>query len=364
MTPDDRSRLRVLHVLRFYHPHVGGTENFVAHLADAVEEHGIASSVLASDRYSNDDGPAPRVQVERLRVVGTDRLLLPYGGLRRAIALAREADLVHVHDLRFLLELMTATAHVRGVPLLVSSHGFIFHTRRFERAKELAWRGYYRRLLRLCAAVLCGSDHDLAACRRIGLANARLWPNPVRTDPFEQVEPEPSDGGSMLYFGRIAPNKGLERLAPVLDSAPSTWTLTVAGSGDERYVASLRSLFRGFGPRVTFTGPVLDAALPALIAQHACVVLPSTAEGFGITLVEALASGVPVVASDIPSYREIAFDSPASLVDFERPEAVLECVKSTLQDWDRTAARRRARRYSWRVRAGELAAIYRTIAHG
>ena len=364
MTPDDRPPLRVLHVLRFYHPHVGGTENFVAHLAEAVGEHGVTSTVLTSDRYSDNDGPEPRVPVERLRVIGSDRMLLPSRGLSRALALVRQADIVHAHDLRFLLELVTATANARSVPLVVSSHGFIFHTRRFERAKAVAWRGYYRWLLRRSTAILCGSRNDLASCRRVGLANARLWTNPVRTEPFEAVEPKADRGGSLLYFGRIAPNKGIERLAAVLDRAPSTWTLTVAGRGDERYVAGLRSLFVKFGSRVVFTGAVTEAELPLLLARHACVVLPSSAEGFGSTLVEALASGVPTVASDIPSYREIAHDSPASLVDFERPDAVVDCVGSTIRGWDRAAARHRARQYSWRARAGELAAIYRTIAHG
>lgn len=358
------THLRVLHVSRFYHPHVGGTENFIAHLAEAVAAHGIRSSVLATNRYATDPGPEPRVPVVRLPAVGSDRLPIPYGGVREALCAIGGADVVHVHDIRFLLELVTTTAALRNVPVVLSSHGFLFHTTSSRRIKEVVWRSYYRLLLGTCSVVLCDSEHDLAACRRAGLTNARLWTIPVRTESYEDVEPESSDGMSLLYFGRIAPNKGIERLAGVLDRVPPTWTLTVAGSGDERYVASLQTLFVRFGSRVSFTGPVTDAALPLLISRHACVVLPSTAEGFGITLVEALASGVPVVASDIPSYREIARGSPAPLVDFERPDAVVECVTSTVREWDRAAARQHAGRFSWRLRARDLAAIYRAIARG
>jgi alpha-1,3-mannosyltransferase len=362
--PHPNAQLRVLHVSRFYHPHVGGTENFIAHLADAVAEHGIASSVLTTDRYAEDSGPAPRVPVTRLPAIGSDRLPLPRGRMRNVFAAVGNTDIIHVHDLRFLFELVTTAGALRQVPVVLSSHGFIFHTTRTRRMKEIAWRSYYRMLLGRCSLVLCDSEHDLAACRRARLTNARLWPIPVRTDPFEDVQPETRDGNALLYFGRIAPNKGIERLPAVLDRAPQTWVLTVAGSGDERYVNILRRLFTRFGPRVTFTGPVPDEELRPLLARHACIVLPSTAEGFGITLVEALASGVPVVASDIPSYREIARRSPARLVDFDKADAVVECVTSAVRGWDRAAARRRAREFSWHRRAPDLAAIYRALAHG
>jgi alpha-1,3-mannosyltransferase len=360
VTTSERRTLRVLHVLRYYHPHVGGTENFVAHLAEALAEHGVASSVLSSTRYSGEDGPRPRVPVERLSVVGSNRMPFPYRGLTHAVALARGADIIHVHDLRFLLELAALTSRLHRVPLVLSSHGFMFHTRYLAHTKELAWRTYYRMLLAQCSAILCGSQHDLAACRKIALANARLWPTPVRVEPFERVEPEPGDRRSLLYFGRIAPNKGLERLVGMLEQAP--WSLTIAGTGDAAYVGTLQSLFSRFGSRVTFTGQVAEEQLPRLIAGHACVVLPSRAEGFGLTLVEALAAGVPVVASDIPSYREIAHDSPARLVDFDDARGVVEHIRVAVESWNPTAARGRARTFSWRVRGADLASLYRAVA--
>jgi glycosyltransferase involved in cell wall biosynthesis len=353
----------VLHLSRFYHPHVGGTENVVAQMAEAVAQHGVSSRVLTSKRYSDDDGPMPRVPVERLPVVGPDRILVPYGGLGRAVALARSADILHVHDLRFMFEFAIAASRLQGIPLVVSSHGFIFHTPRLGATKELAWRSYYRLLLRQCSVILCESRHDLAACQRVGLANARLWPLPVQVEPYERATPEPADPGALLYFGRIAPNKGLERLVPVLEQAPGSWSLTIAGTGSTRYVGELRSLFGRFGPRVRFTGHVPDDDLPRLVASHACVVLPSRTEGFGLTLVEALATGVPVVASDIPSYREIARGAPAPLVDFDDTRAAVASIQAAVESWDRAAARERARTFSWSAGAYRLAATYRAIAN-
>lgn len=356
-TPD----VRVLHVSRFYHPHVGGTENFIAQLADAVAPYGIRSSVLASDGHADEDGPAPKIPVERLPVVGPERAPVPYRGLGHATRLLGSADIVHAHDLRFLFELSSAVTARKHVPLVLSSHGLIFHTPRLAHAKEALWRSYYRLLLRRCSLILCASDQDLAACRRIGLEQARLWTNPVRIGLFDDVRPNAEHHGALLSFGRLVPNKGLERLRDVLDHAPDRWTLTIVGRGDDRYVERLRTLFAPLGARVSFAGAINDDALRETIARHACVVLPSHAEGFGMTLVEAMASGVPVVASDIPPFREIRDDTPVRLVDFTRPAEVVAAISSVVNGWDSAAARARAAEYSWDRRAEGLAEIYRSL---
>lgn len=353
--------IRVLHVSRFYHPHLGGTENFIAQLAAAVAPYDIESSVLASERHTDEDGPAPSIPVNRLPAIGPERLPIPYRGLHVATRLLRSTDIVHAHDLRFLFELSATVTALQRLPLVLSSHGLIFHTRRFAQLKAAAWRSYYRLVLRRCALILCASEHDLAACRIIGLDRARLWKNPVRTDPFEEVKPNADRAGALLYFGRIAPNKGIERLREVLERAPASWRLTLVGRGEDRYVEGLRALFAPLGSRITFEGGISDDALPETIARHSCVVLPSLAEGFCLTLVEAMATGVPVVASDIPPYREIGGETPVRLVDFARPAEVVAAIDSAVTTWDVAAARRHAGEFSWSRRAGDLASIYRGL---
>jgi glycosyltransferase involved in cell wall biosynthesis len=90
-------------------------------------------------------------------------------------------------------------------------------------------------------------------------------------------------------------------------------------------------------------------------------VLPSRAEGFGLTVVEALATGVPVVASRIPSYRTIASDSPVRLVDFDRPAEVVAGIRSALSDWDARRAREVAGRFSWKHRGRDFLVLYESL---
>jgi glycosyltransferase involved in cell wall biosynthesis len=351
--------LRVLHVSRFFHPKIGGTENHIADLASALESYGIESTVLATRRHTVGE-PSPQVPVERVAAIGPDWFPFPVD-IRGVRELIRGSDVVHVHDLRFALELVTALGLAARVPLVFSSHGLVFHTARLHLLKQALWRTYYRALLGRFAALLCVSEQDLALCRSTGLDNARLFPNPVRTAPFEVVVPTPPGRGALLYFGRLAPNKGIDRLAGVLAQAPPSWTLTVVGTSEDRYADHLARTLAAVGDRVAFRGEVPEAELPSLIAAHDCVVLPSRTEGFGITLIEALATGVPVVASDIAPYREIA-SSDVALVDFDRHRDAVDAITTAIETWDPISAKTHAHGFSWECRGPDFVALYEHVA--
>jgi alpha-1,3-mannosyltransferase len=352
--------MRVLHVSRFFHPRIGGTENHIADLTSALAAHGVTSTVLTTRRYAEGE-PRPMVAVHRAASVGPDWFPIPID-VRGIRDLVRRSDLVHVHDLRFALEPVTAFALAAGVPLLLTSHGLVFHTPRLRLLKSALWRSYYRVLLGRFSVVLCVSRQDLELCRNAGLGNARLFPNPVRTAPFEAVDPRPPGNGALVYFGRLAPNKGVERLAPVLARAPADWTLTVVGRADDSYHGRVSRAMSSLGNRVLMRGEVPDDELPALVARHDCVVLPSYTEGFGLTLVEALATGVPVVASDIGPYRELSAGTGTRLVDFDRPDDVVQAVRAAVEHWNERAARAHARSYSWEARSEEFRRLYEHIA--
>ncbi len=359
--PADPGDLRVVHISRFFHPHVGGTENHIADLATFLAGAGIESLVISTDRRTTVEGPAAQVPVLRIPVVGPDTAPIPRARLAHALAVAREADVVHAHDLRFGVEL-AALAGRKGPATVLSSHGLVFHTPRMRRAKELAWRTYYRRILERFDAVVCVSAHDAAHCARAGLTeNVVVIRNPVRTAPFEAMPTRAPEAGTLLFYGRLAPNKGIERLVALLEAAPDL-ELTIAGRGEAAYVDALARSFAGVISRVRLTGAVPDAELPGLLASHDCIVLPSLSEGFGLTLVEALASGTPIVASDIPAYREIWPAGAPPLVDFADARGALAAVRRAMTEWDEDLARAHAHDYSWELRGPELVALYEGLA--
>jgi alpha-1,3-mannosyltransferase len=349
--------IRVLHVSRNFHPHAGGTEEFIASLARHTRGLGIESSVLCTDRHPDGTAPPPEIPVLRVPTVGTDRLQLTRHVTPRVRERLQAADVLHFHDLRFGLDLARRGRVRPTVPRVLSTHGLIFHTAEHAALKRLAWRAAYLPTLRRLDLVLADSAHDYEAVAT--LPRARMVENPVDVDDFLTIAAlPPRPAGPIVSFGRIAPNKGLERLAPVLRCDPAL-RLVVVGTGDARAVEDLRRAFDGLD--VDLAGPLPRARLVERLRDCSGVVLPSRTEGFGITLVEAMATGRPVIAADIPPYRAIAGDTDVSLVDCDDPAAIRDAIGATRASVDRSRSVARARSFSWDARAHEFVEIYRKL---
>jgi phosphatidylinositol alpha-mannosyltransferase len=352
--------MRVVHVARYFHPHLGGTEQVIASLARELSAEGVESTVVVSDLDRTGAGPAPTVRVVEVPVVGPARFPLPRGRLGDVWRILRAADIVHLHDVRFLFE---ATALVRRGPVVVTTHGFVFHTDRSASAKALAWRGWIAPRLRRVDRVVAVSSRDAELCRSAGVDRVVTIPNGVDVDGFLAVGDRRRDEPvtRLLYFGRVAPEKEVGALAAVLRARPS-WRLTVAGPADPAALADVAAAFGDADAQVSFVGAVAPDRLSGLLHDADCVVLPSRGESFGLTLVEAMAAGVPVVAADAPAYREVAGAAPVGFARFDDGEAAAQVIERTASGWDAAAARRRATEFSWRATASAYAKVYAEVS--
>lgn len=189
--------------------------------------------------------------------------------------------------------------------------------------------------------------------------------NGVEVDRFAGAAPVASERPAVLFLGRHERRKGLEVLLAAFEGA--TWTgdrpvLWVAGDGPE--TAALRRRYAGV-PGVEWLGVLADDAVPARLAGATALCAPSLGgESFGMVLVEAMAAGAAVVASDIPGYRAAA-GGQADLVPPGDPEAlgralgrVLSAAGTPAGVARRAAARRHAEGWSMARLAGRYAELY------
>ena len=152
----------------------------------------------------------------------------------------------------------------------------------------------------------------------------------------------------VLTVATLEPRKNLETLLAAQPLLAAELQITVAGGegwGDRPELSS---------PRVRRVGYVSDDRLARLYRGAAVFVYPSRFEGFGMPIVEALASGVPVAASSHPSLDEACGDA-AVRFDPDSPEELASAVETALRDRDALVARgfEHARRFTWE-RAGRI----------
>ncbi len=178
------------------------------------------------------------------------------------------------------------------------------------------------------------------------------------------------------YAGHLYAWKGVDVLLEALARLPDVQGLIVGGHGAEPDLDRVKALARRLGieSRVTFTGLVEPARVPALLRRAQVLVLPNPASAIStrytspLKLFEYLAAGRAIVASDLPSIREVVHDgADALLVAPGDPEALAGGIRRVLDDptlADRLArsAAELAPHYSWARRAERLEALFAQVA--
>jgi teichuronic acid biosynthesis glycosyltransferase TuaC len=158
----------------------------------------------------------------------------------------------------------------------------------------------------------------------------------------------PEIGKVVASVGHLIPRKGHDLVIASLPELPDT-TLLIAGSGPDE--PSLRALAQQFGvaDRVVFLGQVTQDNLPDVYSAATLLVLASSAEGWANVLLEAMACGTPVVATDVGGTSEVIRAPEAGLVVGRRDAPTITAAMRTVLNAlpDRSAVRRYAERFSW-----------------
>ncbi|MCH2627364.1 MAG: glycosyltransferase family 4 protein, partial [Acidimicrobiales bacterium] len=155
--------------------------------------------------------------------------------------------------------------------------------------------------------------------------------NGIEINKFQDAKPTPSDGATIAYVGRHEPRKGLEILLKSVESLPPNVTVWIMSDGPQ--TEELRTKYTGEA-RLRWLGPVSDEEKISRFKGADVLCVPSLrGESFGIVLLEAMAAGTPVVASDLPGYRNVAANGDeAFLVPPGEAESLARALTKVLED--------------------------------
>jgi len=180
--------------------------------------------------------------------------------------------------------------------------------------------------------------------------------------------PPPVDGPYILAVGQVTPRKGLDVLARAAAKIGARCPPVIVAGPDWWHAEDVRSRIAAADRhgRVRLLGPVDDGTLGRLYSHATLVCHPSRAEGFGMPCLEAMDAGTALVASDLPSIRELTA-AAAALVPVDDANTLAEAIDRLLShESERNAlaeaGRRRAREFSWPRMAEEVAGAYRRVS--
>ena len=173
-------------------------------------------------------------------------------------------------------------------------------------------------------------------------------------------------GRYVLAVGGIEPRKGTLELVEAMALLGSADVRLVIAGGEtlfdyRDYRAAVLGLAARRGVDPVLLGPVDDAALPALVAAADVFAFPSAKEGFGLAAMEALAAGVPLVASDLPVLREVFAGAALFAGDPAQLGAMIDRALRCPDPDRRAAGRTLAARHTWAAAAHAHVALYRAV---
>lgn len=361
-----------------------GPERAILELVPALSQLGVDTELIALYRRPV-GGPVDHPWLGEAEAAGlpafqiADPSVLSVRAVRRLAWRVRRsgADLLHTHDYKSnVLGGLVARQADRSMPWVATVHLHTTTTRRLKlyRALDLF-------LLRLADRVVTVSRDQRRLLLRRGVDRRRvvLIPNVIDAEAFSALAAPRAttraelgcdqDSPLLVAVGRLTPQKGidvlLEALPAILEAVPGV-TVLVVGDGISNDALQQTSRTAGLAARVRFLGARED--VPSLLAAADLVVIPSRSEGLPLVLLEAMAVGTAVVATDVGGMTDLVTDGEHGwLLPPNRPDALAAAITDALTHDERRNTVAAAARHRVRVAAApgraarRLAAVYRTV---
>lgn len=372
--------MKILQITPRYYPSLGGVEETVKQYSDRlVRDFSHEVTVFTSNLDSDQSKMVNGVKVKRLWSVpglkkGPFLPVTPTLGLK---LLGSNFDLWHLHaNKRFTTDLGALVQRVKRTPYVFSPYAGMFGTTRLGRLHnrtigKLAFNS-------AVTIVISNFEKSLIEREKVPVKRFEILPIGVDVKEFAGADQQMRDRYHLkgkkviLFVGRLTSHKGVDtllRAAPQVLKNNSEAMILVVGPdfGEKAFFQQLSQELK-IEDKVIFTGPVSREDLLSAYKSADVFCLPSRSEAFGIVMIEAFASGVPVVAARNTAMPEIVKDSQTGLLfETESPSDLAEKLTLVLEDRKlgqslvNNAASEVAEKYNWDKIVSRLDTIYKEV---
>jgi len=298
--------MNILHVIPSLYKHHGGPPRATVELLGALQSRGIQVTLLTTC------GKAESIETKSLpfQVVQFQGSYGERWGIAKGLAKwlsqnIQSFDLVHIHSFFSYTSLVAAQmAHKHKRLFIIRPAGVLdgFCFKQKPIRKQLYFHLFGKSILERAEAVQCTSVFEEKEIGRLNV-RAKCKVIPLATNIQKLDLDKKTSKNTVLYLSRLHPDKGLDillRAFAFLFAKQSDIKLKLAGSGEKGFTKTLREEVTrlGISKRVEFLGFVEGGAKRQAFSDASVFVLPSRHENFGISVVEAMACGLPVIVSN------------------------------------------------------------------
>ena len=330
--------MRILVVTDQYAPMVGGVPNVTQTLAHGLAGRGHAVTLLVPNPGVSGQPAAGRVDGHQVKLACPRSVRWPwYDGMRLALLSLSAArrmisaiapDVIHIHSPLTLGVMTRLAARQLSIPVIYTNHYLPENVRpgttRRSRLFDAAFYAYLIQFANQCTHVTAPTMTALQLLQAQGLRTpAQVISNGIDLHtycpgPADAVVRDRyglrADRSVILYVGRLSREKGLDVLLAAVAQLTTDAQVAIAGRGPDSVRLAATADRLGLSDRVRFLGFVPDSDLPAVYRLADVFAIPSRAELQSLATMEAMATGLPVVACDAYSLRELVSHGKTGLL--------------------------------------------------
>jgi len=366
--------MKILQITRQFLPSIGGIESVVEGLSNALQNAGHEVEILTLKKIFTTEETAPDhsivhgLRVSRLKHWGSKR----YPVAPQVLKYVKNCDVLHIHAVDFFVDFLAWSQFLHRCPIILSTHGGIFHTSWFTRLKSAYFQTITRNSLKQAAAILCVSDRDYDLFSKIApKEKLHLVRNGVDIGAYMKLTKKIIPG-LILGIGRVAENKGIDRLihafAELRKTHPHAKLVWIGPDQDGR-VSKLQKLANDLGvaERIQFVGQVDADRMQRMLENAHAFVCGSSYEGYGLSTIEAMSSATVPVVTKVGIHPQIVEEGKSGYLVDGHPESLVRGLR-TLLNLDASTlatmgenARRASAKCSWDAVAPHYINLYESV---
>ncbi len=378
--------MKILHVVQSLDPQWGGIARVLPVLASKLAAAGETCRIatLEGDRFGK-AADVEGVEVLRFEPKPNSRLGTSKAFNARIDGLMAETDVLHIHGLWAGQNWSACkAARKRGVPHIITPHSHMMPwawKRSWWKKRPAGWL-FEHKNLRTAACLHALADGEAKHIRALGFNDrVEVIPNGLNVSEFGSLPSadrlierfsELKDRRWLLMLGRIHPQKGIvQAMQACFDILASgeDWHLVIAGPDEIGMRSMLEAAIarKGGQGRVTFTGMLDRRDVLACLGRASLLLQPSKSEGLSMSILEALAAGLPVLISEACNLPEVESSGAGAVVEPHRGD-IARALKKLVAGGDEALkamgekGRQLAReRFDWAVLTPQYQAMYRKV---
>ena len=355
---------QIVHLCGYYPPHFGGIERVVRGAANILGERGWRVRVITGGGpHTIQEGTVTITKLAGFEFAHTP---ITPTLLFHLLRLGRQS-IIHLHLAQaYWPDIVRIASRVRRIPYIAHYHLEVapsgFFGPLFTVYQKWTWGPFLRGAVRV---ITCSEAQKewVAAHYRVPAHVIHVIPNAVGDAFFATSHEAPRETFRLLSIGRLTNQKRVDRIIDACALLTIPYSLTIAGDGEER--AKLEECARRAGVIATFVGPQDDTQMRELHRMHDVFLISSEREGgTPLSVLEACAGGLPIIAGDVPGVRELVathgiLTSPTPK-EFAADIESLFCDKVQYRSLSQKSIAL-ARSHDWQRYADSLERLYRTI---